>query len=85
MSVKYYAMIRRDMATYGHLRFRIFGMATFSMFAYFYTSFKRDRLTNTLIKKYLADLSDFEIENFKELTEQKKIRELQVPVNPQNL
>ena len=64
LTAKYTGMMKRDPPKNAHLRLRILAMATFSIGAYLFTSSRADILTDRLAKKYLSDLSDFEIDNF---------------------
>ena len=64
LTIKYTVMLRRDREKNKHLLKRMYGLIFVNLPIFYISNGRSDKLINEYSKKYLADLSDFELNNF---------------------
>ena len=70
ISFAFYAKYRQNPVENHHMRFRVLSIHLVQLPCIVYTSAQRQRIVDDACKKYLADLSDYEIKNFDMLYQQ---------------
>ena len=79
LSIAFIAKYKQDPVKNAALRVRALSIYAIQLPVLFYISFKKNQTMGNLQKKYLNDLSDYEIRNFEKLFSQLRAQQQQQP------